>query len=110
MGLRFRGRISPRSGRLGDGHETNACGTVLHGRRVVIGIALRHILFGSSVIAGDVAVYATLDSKDRFYATLFLSFGAAAEAGALPGGVSRLVPIAQVGPPGRFFRPCRHWR
>ncbi|MEQ9505480.1 MAG: DUF4345 domain-containing protein [Hyphomonas sp.] len=40
-------------------------------------IALAHILIGPSAIPGSVPVNATMDSEDRFYATLFLGFGAA---------------------------------
>ena len=87
---------------------------------IVMGIALLHILIGPSVIPGGVPVNATMDSEDRFYATLFLGFGAAMIwcARNLParegvarllwlllflGGVSRLVSVAAVGLPGRFF-------
>ena len=44
---------------------------------VCIGIALVHIIFGPASIPGSVPVNATMDSEDRFYATLFLGFGAA---------------------------------
>jgi hypothetical protein len=87
---------------------------------IVMGIALLHILIGPSVIPGGVPVNATMDSEDRFYAALFLGFGAVMIwcARDLParegvarvlwlvlflGGVSRLVSIAEAGPPGRFF-------
>lgn len=40
-------------------------------------IALSHIAIGPSVIPGSVPVNANMDSEDRFYATLFLGFGAA---------------------------------
>ncbi|WP_336986043.1 DUF4345 domain-containing protein [Altererythrobacter aquiaggeris] len=40
-------------------------------------IALVHIAFGPSSIPGSVPVNATMDSQDRFYASLFLGFGAA---------------------------------
>jgi hypothetical protein len=40
-------------------------------------IALGHILVGPAIIPGAVPVNATMDSEDRFYATLFLGFGAA---------------------------------
>jgi hypothetical protein len=40
-------------------------------------IALGHIVFGPAIIPGSVPVNATMDSEDRFYATLFLGFGAA---------------------------------
>jgi hypothetical protein len=40
-------------------------------------IALLHIVFGSASIPGSVPVNATMDSEDRFYAAIFLGFGAA---------------------------------
>jgi hypothetical protein len=40
-------------------------------------IALGHIVFGPAIIPGSIPVNATMDSEDRFYATLFLGFGAA---------------------------------
>ena len=40
-------------------------------------IALVHIIVGPSSIPGSIAVNATMDSEDRFYATMFLAFGAA---------------------------------
>lgn len=87
---------------------------------VCVGIGLAHIAFGPSAIPGSIPVNATMDSEDRFYATLFLGFGAAHVwcAQALPsrknillamqavfflGGVSRLVSWTQVGPPIPFF-------
>lgn len=42
-----------------------------------IGIALLHIALGPASIPGSVPVNATMDSEDRFYATLFLGFGIA---------------------------------
>lgn len=83
-------------------------------------IALVHIAFGPSSIPGSIPVNATMDSEDRFYATLFLGFGAAliwcsrdlrARSGVFGGllvtffvgGVARLVSIVQVGPPNGLF-------
>jgi hypothetical protein len=40
-------------------------------------IALGHIALGPAVIPGSVSVNATMDSEDRFYATIFLGFGLA---------------------------------
>ena len=87
---------------------------------VCMTIALVHIINGPASIPGGVPVNATMDSEDRFYATLFLGFGAAnvwcaQELGArgqlfralmlvfFLGGVARLVSAAQVGPPSLLF-------
>lgn len=87
---------------------------------VCMGIALVHIGYGPASIPGSVPVNATMDSEDRFYATLFLGFGAAnvwcaqnlgARAGTFRalmlvfflGGVARLVSAAQVGLPSVLF-------
>ena len=84
-------------------------------------IALVHIGFGPRSIPGSVPVNATMDSEDRFYATLFLGFGAACIWSArdlagrarafealmlvfFVGGVARLVSVAQVGLPGALFQ------
>jgi hypothetical protein len=86
----------------------------------VIFIALLHILFGPRVIPGSVPVNATMDSEDRFYATMFLGFGVALlwcvrevqRKAALVyflmglfflGGVARLVSLAAAGRPHEFF-------
>lgn len=83
-------------------------------------IALAHIALGPAAIPGSVPVNATMDSEDRFYATLFLGFGAALfwcsrdlarrrpVLGALlltffAGGVARLVSMAAVGLPSTLF-------
>jgi hypothetical protein len=42
-----------------------------------VGIALLHIVLGPASIPGSVPVNATMDSEDRFYATLMLAYGAA---------------------------------
>ncbi len=86
----------------------------------VIGISLLHIVVGPSAIPGSVPVNATMDSEDRFYATLFLAFGIAllwciqaVETKSkvvyflmltfLAGGFARLVSMAAVGLPNDFF-------
>lgn len=83
-------------------------------------IALAHIALGPAAIPGSVPVNATMDSEDRFYATLFLGFGAAliwcSRAleqrrdlfGALLlifflGGIARIVSALAVGPPDTLF-------
>ncbi len=87
---------------------------------VCVGIALTHIFVGPSSIPGSVPVNATMDSEDRFYATLFLGFGAAhiwcardlvrranillaMQAVFFLGGIARLISWAQVGPPIGLF-------
>jgi len=84
-------------------------------------IALVHIAIGPSAIPGSVPVNATMDSEDRFYATLFLGFGAALiwcsnrlndRSGVFfallavffLGGVARLISVAQVGLPNALFQ------
>ena len=83
-------------------------------------IALAHIAMGPASIPGSIPVNATMDSEDRFYATLFLGFGAAliwcsrdlaarSQAfGALLlvfflGGVARIVSALAVGLPSPLF-------
>ena len=83
-------------------------------------IALGHVAFGPAVIPGALPANATMDSEDRFYAVLFLGFGAAliwcarelrARAGAFrvllavffAGGVARLVSVAAAGWPHPLF-------
>lgn len=44
---------------------------------VCMGIAAGHIILGPQLIPDGVPVNATMDSENRFYATLFLGFGAA---------------------------------
>ena len=88
---------------------------------VCAGIALVHIALGPHSIPGSVPVNATMDSEDRFYATLFLAFGAAmvwssrdlrGRAGLFAalmavfflGGLARIVSWVMVGPPNTFFQ------
>src|SRR5262249_15895045 len=40
-------------------------------------ISLLHIVLGPPAIPGSIPVNATMDSEDRFYATLFLAYGVA---------------------------------
>lgn len=87
---------------------------------VCILIACLHIVLGPSSIPGSVPVNATMDSEDRFYATLFLGFGAAliwcsrglrAREGVfgallltfLLGGIARIVSVLAVGWPNPLF-------
>ncbi len=87
---------------------------------VCVGIALTHIFVGPSAIPGSVPVNATMDSEDRFYASLFLGFGIAhvwcardlanrsnlllaLQAAFFVGGIARLISWAQVGPPIAMF-------
>ncbi len=87
---------------------------------ICIAIALVHIGFGPRSIPGSVPVNATMDSEDRFYATLFLGFGSAMIfcsrdlagrenlfAGLLLtfffGGVARIVSAVSVGLPNALF-------
>jgi hypothetical protein len=84
-------------------------------------ISLLHLTLGPSAIPGSIPVNATMDSEDRFYATLFTAYGAALlwcvrdverkqraiELLALVffiGGIARLISIASVGLPDPFFR------
>jgi len=88
---------------------------------VCIGIALVHVAIGPSAIPGSVPVNATMDSEDRFYATLFLGFGAAliwcsrdlaVRGGVFKallvvfffGGIARGISALQVGVPNAFFQ------
>ena len=84
-------------------------------------IALVHIAVGPSSIPGSIPVNATLDSEDRFYASLFLGFGAALiwcsqalgeRSGVFfallavffIGGLARIVSYLQVGLPHPLFQ------
>jgi hypothetical protein len=83
-------------------------------------IASLHVALGPLAIPGAVPVNATMDSEDRFYATLFAAYGAAVlwcikdiERKSMVvyflaltffvGGLARLVSIAAVGLPNKFF-------
>jgi hypothetical protein len=83
-------------------------------------IALLHMVLGPSAIPGSIPVNATMDSEDRFYATLFGAYGVALlwcikdveqksrvvyalAATFLVGGLARLVSLAAAGPPNTFF-------
>jgi len=83
-------------------------------------IALLHIALGPAAIPGSIPVNATMDSEDRFYATLFLAYGVALlwcikdierksqviyflMATFFVGGLARLVSVAAVGLPNDFF-------
>ena len=83
-------------------------------------IAIAHLAIGPRAIPGGVVTNATMDSEDRFYATLFLGFGIAviwasrdldARRGVLAallltfftGGIARLVSWAAAGPPTPLF-------
>ena len=85
-----------------------------------IAIAMLHITLGSSAIPGSMPVNATMDSEDRFYATMFAAYGVALIwcvkdierksaivyfllATFFAGGLARLLSIASVGPPNGFF-------
>ncbi len=83
-------------------------------------ISLLHIILGPAAIPGSIPVNATMDSEDRFYATLFLAYGIALvwcakevekksqliyflAATFFVGGLARLVSMAAVGLPDPFF-------
>ena len=87
---------------------------------VCLGIALTHIIIGPSSVPGSIPGNATMDSEDRFYATLFLGFGLAHIWAAqdllqrrqlvlalqvifLLGGIARIVSLISVGPPIELF-------
>lgn len=83
-------------------------------------IATLHIILGPPAIPGSIPVNATMDSEDRFYATLFMAYGVALlwcikdierkstvvyflAITFFIGGLARLVSMAAVGLPSRFF-------
>jgi hypothetical protein len=83
-------------------------------------IAMLHIILGPSAIPGAIPVNATMDSEDRFYATLFMAYGVALlwcikdiehksmvvyflAVTFFLSGLARLVSMAAVGLPDTFF-------
>lgn len=91
------------------------------GGLAAVGIALTHIVVGPASIPGSIPVNATMDSEDRFYATIFLGYGLALlwctraidrranfirflAAILFAGGVSRVISIAAVGLPNALFQ------
>lgn len=83
-------------------------------------IALLHLILGPSAIPGAIPVNPTMDSEDRFYATLFGAYGVALfwcikdieqksrfvyflALTFFAGGLARLVSMAVVGLPNSFF-------
>jgi hypothetical protein len=85
-----------------------------------IGIAALHLFLGPVAIPGSIPVNATMDSEDRFYATLFAAYGVALlwciqdverkskvvyflAITFFVGGLARLISMAAVGLPDPFF-------
>ena len=83
-------------------------------------IAALHVAVGPAAIPGSIPVNATMDSEDRFYATLFAAYGVALlwcikdverksavvyflAITFFVGGLARLVSMAAVGLPDPFF-------
>jgi Domain of unknown function (DUF4345) len=83
-------------------------------------IGVTHIIFGPAAIPGGAVTNATMDSEDRFYATLFVGFGLALiwcardldrRSGTFKalltiffaGGLARIVSLTTVGPPSNLF-------
>ena len=100
--------------------KTAARLVLLIGGIAAIGIALLHIALGPAAIPGSVPVNATMDSEDRFYATLFLGFGVALIWCArdlsqrsrqaywllaifFVGGIARVISVFAVGWPSTLF-------
>lgn len=90
------------------------------GGAITVGVSLLHIAFGPSVIPGSIPVNATMDSEDRFYAVMFLAYGAVMlwtlrglerklpvvrflAAVLFVGGLGRIVSLIAVGLPHPFF-------
>lgn len=100
-------------------------GSILRGLVLLFGavccaISLAHIALGPAAIPGALPVNSTMDSEDRFYATLFLGFGTTLIWCArdlrqrsrifgfllvifFAGGCARLVSAAMVGLPSPLF-------
>jgi hypothetical protein len=87
---------------------------------VAIGISLLHLAVGPTAIIGGVPVNPTMDGEDRFFAGLFLCFGAAVvwcargvqhkriyvnvlAAAFFAGGIGRLLAMISVGAPHPFY-------
>jgi hypothetical protein len=83
-------------------------------------IGLLHVAIGPGAIPGSIPVNATMDSEDRFYATIFVGFGLtvlwcvrgiedkgmvviALALALFAGGLARIVSIVAVGLPNTFF-------
>lgn len=96
--------------------------TILYfGGMAAVAIALAHVIMGPASIPGSIPVNATMDSEDRFYAVMLLGVGIALIWSArgldarwgvtafltslfFVGGLARLVSLALVGRPNRFFQ------
>jgi hypothetical protein len=91
------------------------------GGLAVVGIALTHIVLGPASIPGSIPVNATMDSEDRFYATIFLGYGLGLlwcmraidrranfirflAAILFAGGVARVISMVLVGLPNALFQ------
>lgn len=87
---------------------------------VVIAISLAHLAVGQHAVLGGSELNATSDGEDRFYAGIFLGFGAALiwcardverkfvaiaalSAAFFIGGIGRLLSLLFVGAPHPFF-------
>lgn len=85
-----------------------------------IAIGTLHVVLGPAAIPGSIPVNPTMDSEDRFYATLFAAYGVALlwcirdierksmvvyflAATFFVGGLARLISVATVGLPNAFF-------
>ena len=83
-------------------------------------IALLHLVLGPASIPGSIPVNATMDSEDRFYATIFLAYGLSLiwcvkgieskkqvvwflVLTFFAGGIARIISMIAVGLPHPFF-------